>query len=565
MMKKYRYDSALVQVALLLLLGTMPAMGASGDPPARVARLAQLAGTVSLEPAGTNEWTQALVNTPLTTGARLYVDHDGHAELEMEQIAVRAWRYTDLTIANLTNTVTQLGLAQGSLHIRTFGLGADSQVEIDTPNGAITVVQPGDVRIDAYTSDGGTLVTVRSGEVQVSGAGVAKFLGAGQAVHLVGSNPITVLSQRMPGEDPFDVWNQQRDRVYLSSQARRHVNPNTIGSDDLDQYGTWTESNDDGPVWYPAGVPAGWVPYSTGHWGWISPWGWTWVDTSPWGFAPFHYGRWVHAGSRWGWIPGPLGVAPIYSPANVGFVSGTGFSTGGVSLAAWFPLGPGEPFYPWYFCSPGYFTQLNLTNIRGIGPLYKNIDTGNYYRYFHQRVVFQRMRFVNRTIGTIAIPAEEFAAGHVITPATAVRPTAQQLAHEQMIPHPSVAPAQTSVVPRPVNTVPVPAERPAFVTSREPQPANPSGTTATSEPPPVPLNSYGGRSPLIARTPPPPESPSFAQREAAFSLDPGRPLDPGQLSNLSRGRGAGAAAMPEFPPHPGAAVGTQSGGSSRER
>ena len=99
-----------------------------------------------------------------------------------------------------------------------------------------------------------------------------------------------------------------------------------------------------------------------------------------------------------------------------------------------------------------------------------------------------------------------------------------------------------------MSSVPIPAERPAFVTSREPQPSNPSGTTATSEPPPVPLNSYGGRSPLIARTPPPPESPSFAQREAAFSQDPGRPLDPGQLSNLSRGRGRVLPPCPSFRP-----------------
>ena len=41
--------------------------------------------------------------------------------------------------------------------------------------------------------------------------------------------------------------------------------------------------------------------YHTGHWDWIAPWGYTWVDDSNWGYAPFHYGRWVTIGGRWGW------------------------------------------------------------------------------------------------------------------------------------------------------------------------------------------------------------------------------------------------------------------------
>ena len=61
-------------------------------------------------------------------------------------------------------------------------------------------------------------------------------------------------------------------------------------------------------VWYPNVYP-GWAPYREGHWAWVEPWGWTWVDDAPWGFAPFHYGRWVNVGGRWGWVPGPVAVA----------------------------------------------------------------------------------------------------------------------------------------------------------------------------------------------------------------------------------------------------------------
>ena len=60
-----------------------------GDPPGRVARLGYVSGTVSFQPSGEDQWSQALANYPLTTGDRLYTDRDGRAELETGNIAVR--------------------------------------------------------------------------------------------------------------------------------------------------------------------------------------------------------------------------------------------------------------------------------------------------------------------------------------------------------------------------------------------------------------------------------------------------------------------------------------------
>jgi hypothetical protein len=89
-------------------------------------------------------------------------------------------------------------------------------------------------------------------------------------------------------------------------------------------------------------MAAGWAPYRYGHWVWVDPWGWTWIDDAPWGFAPFHYGRWAFAGGAgWVWVPGAMAARPVYSPALVAFVG-----VGGVGMAAWFPLGPGEVYRP---------------------------------------------------------------------------------------------------------------------------------------------------------------------------------------------------------------------------
>ncbi len=76
------------------------------------------------------------------------------------------------------------------------------------------------------------------------------------------------------------------------------------GVEDLDQYGSWSNDPDYGPVWAPTVIVAGWAPYRFGHWAWVDPWGWTWIDDAPWGFAPFHYGRWAFRSNAWVWVPG---------------------------------------------------------------------------------------------------------------------------------------------------------------------------------------------------------------------------------------------------------------------
>jgi hypothetical protein len=545
-----RSSFGVLMAAAVLLLRSVQAWGAGGDPPARTARLAQIAAQVSLEPAGTNQWTQAVPNTPLTTGDRLYVNHEGHAELQMGQLAVRAWRYTDLTVANLANDTTQLAVAQGSLHVQTFALSLEKDVEVDTPNGAITVMQPGDFRLDVYTNGGGTLVTVDAGEIQISGPGVSKILGSGESVHLVGSNPIKVLAQRMPGKDPFDVWSQQRDRAFLSSEAWRYVNPETVGAEDLDAYGTWSETLEYGPVWYPSNPPTGWSPYSNGRWTWIAPWGWTWVDADAWGFAPFHYGRWTDLGSRWGWIPGPAGMTPVYAPAMVAFVDGASFSgEGGTPLAGWFPLGAGEPFYPSYACSPSYFTEVNLTNVRYARSNSHHVSASSYFSYYHTRVGFHSIRYAYQKAATIAVPSNAFASGRAVTSETVIHPTAQQQASTRTLSHPLVAATLLSVVPHPVTSIPVPAERAPVIAELHPGTAKAPQSTA-GQSPPQPGEGFW----LIARTPVPAAGPTFEQQLPALRQNAGRPLDPGQWKNLAAGRLAGAATVRDFPPAPQAST-----------
>jgi hypothetical protein len=231
------------------------------------------------------------------------------------------------------------------------------------------------------------------------------------AVELSGANPIYSAQIEFPGEDGFDAWSLQRDRRILESPSARYVSRQMPGYDDLDQYGDWDPNVPEyGPVWYPRDVPYGWTPYSTGYWAQVGPWGWTWVDTTgPWGYAPFHYGRWAQFGDRWGWVPGPVAVAPVYSPALVAFAGGGGFSIGisfgGGGLAAWFPLGPRDPYIPWYHCSDRYVTNVNITNVTVVNRTYIT-NVVNNYNVNHTTI--NTIHYAN--VGhVVAVPAGSFA------------------------------------------------------------------------------------------------------------------------------------------------------------
>ena len=53
------------------------------DPPARVARLNYMQGSVSFQPGGEGDWIDAVPNRPLTTGDNLWTDRGSRAELHV--------------------------------------------------------------------------------------------------------------------------------------------------------------------------------------------------------------------------------------------------------------------------------------------------------------------------------------------------------------------------------------------------------------------------------------------------------------------------------------------------
>src|SRR3984957_19777944 len=105
-------------IALAMVCFAPPRAAADDDdPPTRVARLSHVDGTVSFEPAGTDDWVSAVVNRPMTTGDKLWADHDSRAELHLGASSIRLGANTGFSFLNLDDRTVQLQLTEGTLRI----------------------------------------------------------------------------------------------------------------------------------------------------------------------------------------------------------------------------------------------------------------------------------------------------------------------------------------------------------------------------------------------------------------------------------------------------------------
>ena len=347
-------------LASLAQVGLQPPLAWAEEDRAAVARLGWAEGEVSTLRRGDTEWATGEVNEALVAGDRLAVGPGSRAELET---APRLYLWlggeTDLDLIGLGQTAAQLRLNQGTLMIarRNGSAGSAAEalppVEVLIPAGTVALSPQAVARIDVAVG-GATSVRARAGRLVVQAGGQQVSLEAPGSWAIEGQGSLArVVAVAEPPEDEMDVWTATRRARFDAVASATYVNSEIEGLADLDEAGVWQENSDYGWIWRPSVVTVGWAPYAVGRWGWVEPWGWTWVDAARWGWAPFHYGRWVRNSGSWWWAPGPLVAAtPVWAPALVGFTwasPGISVSIGaGVPWVGWVPLGWGEPCLPWW-------------------------------------------------------------------------------------------------------------------------------------------------------------------------------------------------------------------------
>jgi hypothetical protein len=361
------------------------------DPPSRVARISHMDGEVTFAPAGSDEWAEAILNRPVTSGDRLWTESGARAELQIGSAAAYLDEKTAFGFVELDDDVMQMSVTSGRATLRVRRLADGETIQVETPNVTIALREPGEYSIEVEPETDRTIVKTRHGSADVFANDERHRVAANQQGEFTGLEPLAAQIQPLSPRTAFENWANDRERRETESRSAQYVSRDVVGYEDLDEHGDWVHEPEYGYIWRPRYVTYDWVPYRDGRWVWISPWGWTWVDRSPWGFAPFHYGRWAHVRNHWHWVPGPRHYRPVYAPALVGWIGAPSVSVS-VSFGSgigWFPLAPREVYVPGYRYSPRYIRHINASNTIIVNHTYiTNVYSAHQprfdYRYRHQ-------------------------------------------------------------------------------------------------------------------------------------------------------------------------------------
>ncbi len=439
---------------LLGLFASSPAQ--AEDPPlSRVGRVSAVDGTLALRPAG-GEWTDSGVNDPVASGMSVRTAPQGRAVLRSGAETIALSAATELDLAQLDASATWLVLRRGRIGVRLApqtaaplvhgggvpGVAPARNIEIDIPRGGVWLLTQGDYYITAGDEHMPARIAVLDGRVRFVGKGLDTVIATGSANVLGGGDPV-VASLDGAAADDFVAWWRPAGGADADQEALRYLSAEMTGTAALDGNGSWETVDGYSAVWFPKTIPDDWAPYRDGHWRWIQPWGWTWIDDMQWGFAPSHYGRWARIpGSdpgtgRWGWVPGSRVAHPVYAPALVAFLgtAGVGLSYPAAAgpAVAWFPLAPGEAYWPSYTSDLDAIRRINdgsVDDISTIGPALNgeppaDIVNGDYK---------------NRRFASV-VPRSVFTGGRPVAPSLLQLP-GQRLANAPLLAgSPQIAPA----------------------------------------------------------------------------------------------------------------------------
>jgi len=410
------------------------------SPPGRVGRVSLVSGNVDLRVSREPAWTDAQLNQPIFTGEALRTDARARAEIRIGANTIDLAGGSELELASLRNGTTQILLLHGRIGLHLRETAENETVEIDASQGGVWLLAAGGYDIEAGEGDRPLRITVFDGKAHLAGASGDIPIGRGQVAVPASSETAGTAPIEPARVDEFVAWCRSRDIDDTRLAAPYYVSRYMTGYDELDSAGIWKINEQYGPVWFPT-QPADWAPYRFGHWSWIAPWGWTWLDDQPWGFAPSHYGRWALIDEHWAWVPGYV-ERPLYAPAVVAFLGtpGVGLSSEEGATVAWFPLGPGEVYWPSYTRDLDYVRSLNSGAVQDVGSIAMQADGEPPLEMFNED-------FANRLFATV-VPRSVFINGRPAALARLTLPERRLQNAPVLMASPQIAPASAQRLAR---------------------------------------------------------------------------------------------------------------------
>jgi len=283
---------------------------------ARVARISFIRGDVQVKRSGENDWEDVSLNLPLVEGDQISTSTNARVEIQFDsQNFLRLAENSTLKIATLRDEGIAVSLNEGMLSLRVFEFEKEKgYFEIDAPQTTVSVQNAGLFRINAVNPEDVRVTASEGGQARVYSDSSSFTLRNGRMATIF-------LTDDRLGEwetadasrytDEWDNWVAERDnklaKLLKDSYYDRYYDRDMYGAEDLNSYGSWSDSDDYGKVWRPhyssISTYNNWSPYRYGQWRWVNPFGWTWVNDEPWGWATYHHGRWVNDNRGWFWTP----------------------------------------------------------------------------------------------------------------------------------------------------------------------------------------------------------------------------------------------------------------------
>ncbi len=331
-----------------------------------------------------------------------------------------------LKIPQLRKTDLKVFVKRGGIYLDLYNLDYEKDVEIQTPDCGVFILNKGVYRIN-YNGSRGTEVFVYEGLAEVAGTERSRNVMGNQKLVMrdgaVLERPFFFYSSE---KDNFDLWNEKRHNLvnYARSSSSRYLDRGYEDYEyELSRSGRWRYNSTYGSnIWIPYNVGSNWRPYYNGRWIWTPHYGYYWYSYDPWNSFTYHYGRWQYD-SFWGWywLPGyrwsPAWVGWSYSGSYYGWTPLSRYNRPVIVInKRWLRNYKYSNGIPWRSQSSVFIKKGNLgrsikkvalrqgsfVNMNSKGLTYKGVSPVSKYNYKNVKVLNSRGRTVKFKEGGIS-------------------------------------------------------------------------------------------------------------------------------------------------------------------
>lgn len=301
-------NSRTFNILMLSVFGVIASLSAMADSHVRIVRLSYIDGGVQISRTAGAAYEKAIVNLPITEGARLKTA-DGRAEVEFEDgstlrlVADSTVEFSQLSLRDSGAKVSVVKVTSGTAYFNFTGT-KDGEFSVQFEDKKIALARAAHLRV--ILGDDDSSVAVFKGLIQVDSPSGMIEVKKNQTVSFdLDSNQYKVAKNIQ--ETPYDEWDDQQNEYHTRYAAKSYnsYSPYAYGTTDLSYYGNFFNAPGYGMMWQPYLAGAGWDPFMDGAWAFNSGFGFGWVSAYPWGWTPYHTGAWVFLpGYGWAWQPG---------------------------------------------------------------------------------------------------------------------------------------------------------------------------------------------------------------------------------------------------------------------